>query len=284
MARNRLPKGKGWFIWVVSQTMGGNPVALAAAAKQAGVGHLMFHIHSGYLNELQVSGGMDLTPFIAAANAQGIECWGWGAVFKSTWSQGCDRVIEAKKKHPTLVGYILDAEAPIKGAYNEAAAIMNKLRYFLPDMPIGLSSYRYPSLHPTLPWKEFRAKCDFDMPQVYWEKCLSDTCGTVQLLGSYNEFKAMDIKLPFAATAPAYKVDAWQPTVKQIDGFFATAEHLNLAAVNFWVWYQAQRDLNALYNYIQTYQFGEPDVPEPPPLTLEEKVNRLWNAHPELHY
>lgn len=25
MARNRLPKGKGWYIWVITQTMKGDP-------------------------------------------------------------------------------------------------------------------------------------------------------------------------------------------------------------------------------------------------------------------
>lgn len=36
MARNRLPKGKGWFIWVITQTMKGDPQALAQAARNAG--------------------------------------------------------------------------------------------------------------------------------------------------------------------------------------------------------------------------------------------------------
>jgi hypothetical protein len=285
MSRDRLPKGKGWFIWVLSSTMGGNPLALAQAAKEAGVGHLIFHIHDGYLGETKVPGGMDLTPFIAAAEAVGIECWGWGAVYKSTWSQGCDRVIEAKKKHPTLVGYILDAEAPIKGAPNEAMAIMNKLRYFLPDMPIGLSSYRFPLFHPELPWKEFRSKCDFDMPQVYWEQSTSDTAGSSQLVSSFNYFKAMLPQLPFVATAPAYKVGTWQATIAQIRNFFIAAIHqLGLNGVNFWVWYQTQRDLKALYDFIQTYQWPGSVIPEPEPEpTLEEKVEKLWFIHPELH-
>jgi hypothetical protein len=36
MARNRKPKGKGWFIWVITQTMKGDPQALAQAARNAG--------------------------------------------------------------------------------------------------------------------------------------------------------------------------------------------------------------------------------------------------------
>jgi len=282
MTRDRLPKGKGWFIWMITQTMAGNPILLAQTAKAAGVQHLFFHIHDGYLGETKVLGGTDLRPFIIAAHAAGIECWGWGAVYRSTWSQGCDRVIEAFKKHPELVGYILDAEAPIKDSYAEAAAIMNKLRYFLPDIPIGLSSYRFPRYHSTLPWKEFRSKCDFDIPQVYWEQNFGDTAGSVQLQSSYDEFKAMDIKLPYCATAPAYKVNSWAPTVNQIKGFFEKAKELGLHGVDFWVWYHTQLNLPVLYEYIQKYQYAGVIVP-PAPISLEEKVEKLWTAHPELH-
>ena len=46
MARNRLPRGKGWYIWILKDTVNGDPKALAYNAKQAGVGHLVFHIHN----------------------------------------------------------------------------------------------------------------------------------------------------------------------------------------------------------------------------------------------
>lgn len=281
MTRNRLPKGKGWFIWVIKQTLGGIPSALAETAKAAGVGHLFFHIHDGYLNETQVPGGMDLRPFIQAANNVGIECWGWGAVYRSTWSQGADRVIEAFKKHPELIGYILDAEAPIKGSPAEAMAIMNKIRYHLPDIPIGLSSYRYPNLHPDLPWKEFRAKCDFDIPQIYWEQCFGDTCGSYQLEASYKIFQNMDIKLPFVPTGPMYTAGSWKPSIKQIQGFIAKARELNLSGVNFWVLYQAIRDHLDLYKYYGGYLWETNESPDVP-LTLEEKVLKMWDHHPEL--
>ena len=284
MSRKDLPKGKGWFIWVLKETLNGNPEALAKAAKAAGVGHLIFHIHNGYLNEKQCTGGMDLTQHIKEANDEGIECWGWGAVYRSTWSQGADRVIEARRKYPTLKGYILDAEAQIKGSPGEAAALMKKLRLYEPDMPIGLSSYRYPNLHPDLPWKEFRNQCDFDLPQVYWEQCFGDNCGSAQLQGSYNEFQKLLPKLPYCATGPAYKIGGWAVTEKQVQGFFLKAKELGIPAVNFWVWYQAQLNLRSVFDNIQLTLFGEIYIPPPPPpLTTEEKVNKLWEHHKELH-
>ena len=45
---------------------------------------------------------------------------------------------------------------------------MTRLRASLPTFPFALSSYRYPTLHPALPWEAFLEKCDYNMPQVYW--------------------------------------------------------------------------------------------------------------------
>ena len=279
MSRKILPKGKGWFIWLVAQTMGGNPTAIANAAKQAGVGHVFWHIHNGYLGELKI--GPDLTPFIAAMKAVGIESWGWGAVYKTTWSAGADRVIEAMRRHPDLVGYILDAEAQIKDSPAEAAALMKKLRYFLPDMPIGLSSYRFPRLHPELPWAEFRSQCDFDIPQVYWEQNFADSGGANQLRASYDEFRMMSPQLPYVPTGSAYRVTGWAASPAQVKGFLDQAKSMELSGANFWVWWHTQLYLPEVYNVIMNYKWEV--VQEIPELDTQEKVKLLWNHHPELH-
>ena len=282
MARKDLPKGKGWYIWVVTQTMGGSPAQIAAAAKSAGLGHVLWHIHDGYLDEKHVAGGADLTPFIAAMEAEGIESWAWGAVYRTTWSQGADRVIAAFKNHPQLKGYVIDAEAPFKGAYAEATALMNKLRYNLPSTPIGLSSYRFPNYHPTLPWSEFRSQCDFDMPQVYWELDYRDDAGELQLESSMKIFSTMDPKLPYIPTGPAYKVGDWKTTSAQVLSLLDAARSKGLSAVNFWVWYQSMRDLPSVYNTIMEYKWSV-DPGTDPEYSDADKLEKLWDAHPELH-
>lgn len=80
MSRNRLPKGKGFYIWGIRTTEGGDAQKMAAEAKRLGLGHVLLHIHDGYLGEQSVFYGADLTPFIKAFSEVGIECWGWGAV------------------------------------------------------------------------------------------------------------------------------------------------------------------------------------------------------------
>ena len=263
--RKRLPKGKGWFIWVISETMDGDPVEIAKFAKDNGFGHLLFHIHNGYQNELQVLGGADLTPFIQEANKLGIECWAWGAVYGLSWSTGADNVISAFRKYPELVGYIIDAEAGFKGYYAEATNLMRKLRANLPNIPMGLSSYRYPKYHQTLPWKEFREQCDFDMPQVYWEQDFRDNAGSEQLSNSYADFQRMTPKLPYIPTGTAYKVGSWSSTAKQVEGFINRAKELKCYGINFWVWYQSQRDLPNTFETIRSDKvFSVATTPTPP--------------------
>jgi hypothetical protein len=270
--RKRLPKGNGWFIWVISETMDGDPVEIAKFAKDNGFGHLLFHIHNGYQNELQVLGGADLTPFIQEANKLGIECWAWGAVYGLSWSAGADNVISAFRKYPELVGYIIDAEAGFKGYYAEAVNLMRKLRANLPNIPMGLSSYRYPTLHQTLPWKEFREQCDFDMPQVYWEQDFRDNAGSEQLSNSYADFQRMTPKLPYIPTGTAYKVGSWSSTAKQVEGFINRAKELKCYGINFWVWYQSQKYLPATFETIRkdkVFSVGEIITPDPEPPTNE---------------
>ena len=271
--RNKLPKGKGWYIWGLRLTQDGTPAGVAREAKRQNFGHVAFHIHDGYLNEKSVYYGADLTPYIEAMEAEGIECWGWGAVYRTTWLAGATRVIEAFRRHPTLRGYLLDAEGPILGAFTEAKNIMVTLRNALPDIAIGLASYRYWKLHRDLPWKEFREHCDFDAPQVYWEQA---TNAAQQLQASYNEFQEFDRKLPYVPAGSAYKVGTWAATPAQVVEFMNKAKELKMHGSTFWVWYQSQRDLPATYEAIAKYQW---DILEPTNLTLEQKVDILWKRY-----
>ena len=281
MSRNRLPKGKGWFLWQIMETKNGDPQAIARFARDNGFGHILLHVHNGWQDEIQVSGGADLTPFIQALDELGIECWGWGAVYASNWSTCADMIIKAVDKHPKLTGHVVDAEAGMKNAPSAAKAMMKKVRAAKPDLAIGLSSYRFPEMHPELPWVEFRAYCDFDMPQVYWERDFRPEAGELQLQSSYNQFLAMTPRLPYVPTGPAYKLDDWKTTPEQVRRFILKAKELGFAGCNFWVWYQTERDLPELFEFIKNDQvfksdYGPiippPEEPEDPAAMIQLKV------------
>lgn len=280
MSRNRLPKGKGWFIWQIMETMNGDPQAIARFAKDNGFGHILLHVHNGWQDETRVDGGAELEPFIRAADELGIECWGWGAVYASNWSTCADMIIKALDKHPKLVGHVVDAEAGMKYSPVEAESMMKKVRTAFPDLPIGLSSYRFPESHPELPWKQFRAYCDFDMPQVYWEQDFRDEAGELQLQSSYYQFQNLTPTLPYLPTGPAYKVGEWKTTAEQVRRFFLKAKAMGFHGCNFWVWFQTQRDLPEVFELIRVNQVftenEDPDIPEPVdpeiPVDLEDYI------------
>ncbi len=164
-------KGKGYWIWKIPNCENGDPNAIAGVAEAAGLTHLLIKIADGTNSYNIDSTGVDLVPpVIAAARNKSLACWGWQYVY------GYDPIGEANKAIQRITqlgldGYVVDAEAEYKqpGKATAATTFMNQLRASLPNFPIALSSYRYPSYHPQFPWVEFLTQCDLNMPQVYWE-------------------------------------------------------------------------------------------------------------------
>ncbi len=103
-----------------------------------------------------------------------------------------------------LDGYVIDAESQYKDPAKKAAAIhyMKRLRTALGSTPIALTSYRFPSFHPQLPWREFLDRCDFNIPQVYWE---FNHNPAIQLTRSVREFQEMTPFRPIIPAGPAYR-------------------------------------------------------------------------------
>lgn len=275
--------GKGYYLWKVPVVENGDPVAIARVAKEAGLTHVLIKIANGVYayNSTNANPKEYVTPLVEELHKNNILALGWHYVF------GDNPVGEAQIAIKRIVdtgidGYVIDAEQEYKiaGKSKSAIAFMAKLRLALPDFPIGLSSYRYPKLHPELPWKEFLAFCDFNMPQVYWEKSHNPGFQLQESKKQFDELYAnLKIKiLPFIPTGAAYKWDGWEPTGEDILTFFKTAKEMGLEAVNWWEWWCASIRLPHLWDLITAYEWStSPNDPPPPPpeLSLEERVKRL---------
>src|SRR4030042_735313 len=114
-----------------------------------------------------------------------------------------------------LAGYVIDAEREFKlpGKATAARTYVRELRSGLGSLPIALSSYRYPSYHPEFPWTAFLEKCDFNMPQVYWEQAHNPD---EQLQRSVNEITALTPSLPVVPTGSAYATSGWRPAASEV--------------------------------------------------------------------
>lgn len=258
-----LPQGKGMYLWTYQTPIDG----IVTACVEAGLSHLIIKIADGTA-EFGVS--YDKAALIAALRAAGVDVWGWHYIYLAYPDSEAKLAMSLMAKYD-LSGYIIDAEKECKNRRTQATQFMLGLK--AATFPIGLSSYRYPSLHPELPWKEFRSACDFDMPQVYW---LFSHNPVDQLHRSYDEFKKMTPALPFVPTGCAWKqIDPstkqpWAPTPAELTIFMDAAKDWGFEGVNFWE-FNHTRAVPELWDAIKGYTWREP----PPSNDLEAKVERL---------
>jgi hypothetical protein len=214
-------------------------------------------------------------PLTNAFRGAGIKVYGWQYVYGTSAVKEANRAIERVNKF-NLDGFVVDAEAEFKaaGKADVAKSYMSILRANL-KVPVGLTSYRFPTLHMEFPWKAFLERSDFNMPQVYWQA--SHNAGD-QLERTIREHRALEVKLslkplPIYPIGAAYHENGWQPTPAEMHEFFDRAIKLNLPAVSWWEWGAALR--YSLENEFVTMQWPGVVTPPPQPKTIEERLGDL---------
>lgn len=267
-------QGKGFFIWKARDCERGNPGDIAAAARAARFSHVLVKIADGntaYNIDSKTRADL-LPPIVAALRASGIQVWGWHYVYGYD-PAGEARIAIQRLQQLDLDGYVIDAEIEYRQTSRAAAArrFMSDLRSALPSMPFALSSFRFPTYHPQLPWREFLEYCDYNMPQVYWEKAHNPAA---QMARCMREFQALVPYRPVIPTGPGYKWDGWRPTEQDILEFLQSVSAHGCPAVNFFSWDECRRDLPNLWDLIAEYDFGSPS-PEPPKDVPEQYIDAL---------
>lgn len=262
--------GKGFYIWNIKETEGGDPDSLASAAKKAGLGHALVKICDGRVAVNVETGGSPGKPpseppllerVIAALEAAGVEVWGWGYVYGDFPEAEADIAIR-RVKELGLKGFVIDAETEYKHKSSQAVKYVNRLRAGLPGVGLALSSFRFPSLHREFPWHEFLYRVDLNMPQVYW---IGASNAGAQLRRCVAEFKSYPAR-PILPTGAAYKdntfVDPasgeyWEPTADQVQEFMETAVELGMDGFNFWEWRNTRKFCPELWEVIADFVIGD---------------------------
>lgn len=254
------PQGKGFYIWKIPSCEGGDPLKIAYTAHRAGLTHVSIKIANGiYDYNYDTTTKADLVgPLAEKLLEKGIKVWGWHYIFGDLPKEEAKAAIRQINKLP-LDGYIIDAEGECKGKYTPCRTFLSELRNALPDFPMALSSYRYPDYHNDLPWNDFLAKCDYNMPQVYWEQAHNPD---EQLEKSLNQFKANWSPFrPIIPTGAAYGGSGWYPTPEDIIKFMDKAVALGMTGVNFWSWDYCRLKLPIIWETIANYEW--PGIPNP---------------------
>lgn len=140
-----------------------------------------------------------------------------------------------------LEAYMQDYEAPMKNYQAAQITIMEEFRIRKPDFPVGLCSYRYPSGHPGILWKQILPFFDFHAPQVYWVEAHNPA---YQLQKSYEQLMALK-EMPFIPVGAAYQHDSWKPTVEDLQEFNDKAKDMGLQGIQ-WFTYRGAKPLGLL--------------------------------------
>lgn len=269
-------EGKGMFTWKLPRCENGDPAALASVAKSAHMSHVLVKIADGTIAYHGDWGmAVDHVPeAVTALHAQGIQAWGWHYVYGDN-PAGEARIAIQRIKQTGVDAYVIDAESQYEkpGKKQAAQRFMAELRAALPNFPFALSSFRYPSLHPQLPWKVFLEKCDYNMPQVYWMQAHNPGA---QLTRCLREFQAMTPYRTIIPTGAAFREDGWQPTAGEILEFLRKAKDINLPAVNFWEWSAARgRVIQGAWDTIRDFRW----TGEPVPMDICQQIVEALNRH-----
>lgn len=265
-------QGKGFFIWQIPSCEKGDADAIARLAYEAKLSHVIIKIADS-VSSYNIYEGVDLAPpVVNKLHKYGIQVWGWHYITGNNplgeANKGISRVQTLQ-----LDGYVIDAEAPYKERGKSVAAqkFMARVRGALPDIPIALSSYRFPSYHRRIPWQEFLEGCDFMMPQVYW--MFSDSAGD-QLARCVREFQSVTPSRPIIPTGSAFKEHGWKPDPAQIVDFLQTAKKLNLHAANFYSWDSCRKYLPDIWQLVHDFEW----LPSPSPGDITEQYIAALNS------
>jgi hypothetical protein len=266
--------GKGMYIWKIEYCHNGDISEILRKAVTAKYSHVLVKIANGiYSYNYDWERKIDLVPpLIQALKSEGIQAWGWHYLFGDQPAQEAQKAI-SRIRELGVDGYVIDAEGHYKGKYASAKTFMNQLTAAITDIPIALSSYRYPSYHPTVPYNEFLKKCHLNMPQVYWMQAHNPGAQLKKSIADYNN---LQYKPPIFPTGAAFTEYGWTPTIPEILEFMQTAKDLKLAGVNFWEWGNLHTYLPA--EYYRTIRDFEWDAGPRPPEDIAEKYILALNS------
>lgn len=262
-----IPSGKGIMIWNLGDCGWDDHLQMASDLADAGIEHVTVKALDGTSETWGnfVPRNKDLLPgFMAACRAFGIKIGVYQYIYGGTpWiaaSEG-DVAREWCEQHQPDF-FVIDVEHQYK-ALGAAVWAQSYLSQLTIEVPIGLCSYRYPSLHPEIPWSVFLSYVDFHMPQVYWAGSNSVTAPAVQLAQSRQELMSLRA-LPFVPVGAAYQEWGWTSTPAQVQNFSDAAQAMGLPGISFWDLKHA-RQIQGMWSRIIDLDWGTPPDPEPDP-------------------
>jgi hypothetical protein len=218
-------QGNGMWIWEAGRSEGGDPAAIAARARSAGMSTVFVKSSDG-----ASSRWAQFNPaFVQALKAQGLKVCAWQFVY------GNDPAGEAALGADAVASgadcLVIDAETQYEGKYAAAQQYMGALRAAVgPAYPIGLTSFPYVDYHPRLPYSVFLAPggAQANLPQVYWK----DIGGTVDAVSARTVANNRIYGTPIAPLGQTYG----NPPAEDLARFRSLWAAYGSAGLSWWSW------------------------------------------------
>jgi hypothetical protein len=261
--------GKGMYTWIIERC--GEPTDMVQQALQAGCNYLFVKLADGsypyYGRNYYSKSTRDFTmELVEALKGSGIDIVPWQYVYGANPILEAEVIVE-RMQTAGLKKLVVNAEVEYKasGMGVKAVRYCQRLLALIPDIQLGLSTYRFPTYHQGFPWTEFGQFMDCYLPQVYWIGAHNPVEQLGRCLREYSQLPYPNI--PIYPTGAAYKQGSWQPFPGEITAFMTAVKDLyTLSAVNFWEWYNSKVYVPITWTEFTNFAW-ENQSPPPEPTT-----------------
>jgi len=232
---------RGMWVWLLSQSDGGNLSALVADAHRYGVTTLYIKSGDGSSTWSQFN-----SQVVAALHSNGLRVCAWQYVY------GVHPVNEAQVGAAAVAAgadcLAIDAESQYEGRYVQAQTYIATLRELIgANFPLALAGFPYVDYHPAFPYSVMLGPggAQYNAPQMYW----ADIGTTVDAAYSHTyEFNRLYGR-PIYPLGQVFD----HPRINQIKRFRSMSRSYGATGVSWWDWQDANlSDWTALSQSVGT--------------------------------
>lgn len=188
-----------------------------------------------------------LSPYIDRAKAYGMKAWGWWFMYGHS---GEEEIMASHASALGLDGLALDVESQWErnagitnsSRRNRAQRVMSVLRNRFPG-ELALCSWWKPSYHKA-PVRDFLAKCDWNMPQMYWigrrtvegaANLVSECLDEYARLANFMPQRTIPILASYGQNyTTGGKQYWWKVTLPQMASAYNRTQVVGCPSVNWW--------------------------------------------------
>ena len=219
--------GDGMWIWQTEKAEGGDPDAILARARAAGLEAVFVKAADGGSLWSQFS-----SQLIARLKAGGLRVCAWQYVYGADPEKEAAAAAAAIRRGADC--FVIDAETEYEGRYAAAQRYVRALRAAVgPAFPIALSSFPYVDYHPSFPYSVFLGPggAQANLPQMYW-KAIGVTPDRI-FEATYSTNLPYD--RPILPLGQLYEA----PAVADVQRFRALSAGYGARGMSWWSWQNA---------------------------------------------